>query len=93
MSLRIVRITTLYVYLEWDKVPGAIGYWIFKNNARVSWTGNPDQTTTRFLKPLSGTASYSVLAIMPGPQSSVTYPPVPNPIPQKADPLLPLRGH
>ena len=89
MNLRISNVTILYVYLEWDKVPQAIGYWLFKDNQRVSWIGNPDQTTTRFLKPLFGSVMYGVMAILPGIRGEVHYP-VGQAV--KADPLMPLRG-
>lgn len=91
VNLRIAKVTTLYVYLEWDVVPGACGYWIFKNGQRVTWTANPTQVTTRFLKPISGSASFSVMPIFPGELDTVSYPPI-VPVARKADPLIPLRG-
>lgn len=89
MNLRIAKVGILYIYLEWDVVPGSAGYWFFKDGKRVSWTANPLQTTTRFLKPLTGSVEYAVMAILPGLVGFVTYP---QPQPRTADSLMPLRG-
>lgn len=99
MNLRIDRTTLLHVYLVWDRVPGAVAYWLFKDGVRVSWIGNGDTTTTRFLKPISGSAQFGVMAVHPGVQETVTYPvpePEPEPEPDRtrlAGPLMPLHAH
>jgi hypothetical protein len=89
LNVRISNVTMLFVHIEWDQQPGCIGYWIFRDGKRVSWTADPTQTTTRFLKPLMGSAVFGVQAIMPGIQESIVYPQLQ---PKKADPLMPLRG-
>ena len=92
LELRVVSEGLLNVTFGWTPVPGCIGYYFYKDGVRVSSTGDPLRSTVKFRKP-SSPSVFSVQAMMPGLQGSITYPvPIPTPgLP--ADPLMPLRGH
>jgi len=76
--------------IGWTPVPGCYGYEFYKDGKYVTRSRDPLKSTIRFSKPPSPSV-YSVVAMMGGTSGDFVYP-VEEPVPQFADPLMPLRG-